>query len=241
MPSSRPNSKQAREFLAQLTQQAQIVEPKLAQKLVALTKWIKDKKDGLLMSKPYVLDLLGEMILDVRLWLSLKPLSQQDRQKLYIGENFPVTQQYWLEVLFPRWFNDEDPKFPNWRREVMNGNFKRDDEQVLRDISREMEKRGSSFIWKHLLDLSMATDLLSSGQQEKALCVQLTTLSEAYLDGKKQGWGETLTYWRIERGLLLSYNPAENALVPQIVTVILSYSDTPTAPCYTVITAFEGV
>lgn len=240
MPSTRPNPKQARELLAQLTQQAQVVEPKLAQKLTVLTKWIKDKKDGLLMSKPCVLDLLGEVILDARLWLVLKSLSQQDRQNLYLSQNFSVTQQYWLEVLFPRWFNDEDPKFPNWRREVMSGNFKRDDEQVLRSISREIEQQGGSSLWKHLLDLSMATDLLASGQKETALCVQLTTNAEVYLDGKKQRWGETLTYWSIEWGLFLSYNPVGKAFVSQLVTVILNYSDTPTAPCYTVITAFEG-
>jgi acyl-CoA-binding protein len=240
VPSSRLNPQQAREKLAKLAQETQTVEPKLAQKLVVLTKWIKDKKDGLLTSKPYVLDLLGEMILDAGLWLALKPLSQEDRQKLYLNLNFSVTQQYWIEILFPRWFNDEDPKFPTWRREVMNGNFKRDDEQMLRDISSEMGKRRGSFLWKHLLDLSMATDLLASGQKETVLCVQLTTLSEAYLDGKKQRWEETLTYWSIERGLLLSYNPAEKALVSQLVTAILKYSDTPTAPCYTVVTAFKG-
>jgi hypothetical protein len=221
-----------------LVQEAQTVEPHLAQKLAVLTKWIKDKKDGLLMSKPYVLDLLGEVILDARLWLVLKPLSQQDRQNLYLSQNFSVTQQYWLEVLFPCWFNDEDPKFPNWRRAVMDGNFKRDDEQILRGISREIEQRGGSFLWKHLLDLSMATDLLASGQEETALCVQLTTLSEIYLGNKKREWGETLTYWNVNRGLLLSYNPSENALVTRLVTVILSYSDTPTTPCYTVVTAF---
>jgi len=241
VPSKRILPNQTRELLAQLVQQAQIVEPKLAQKLAALTKWIKGKEDGLLMSKPYVLDLLGEVILDARLWLILKPLSQQDRQTLYITEQFSLTQQYWLEVLFPRWFNGEDPKFPNWRREVMSGNFRRDDEQVLRGISREIKQQGGSSLWKHLLDLSMATDLLTSGQKKTALCVQLTTNAEAYLDGKKQSWGETLMYWSIERGLLLSYNPAENALVPQLVKVILSYSDAPTAACYTVITAFEEV
>jgi hypothetical protein len=238
VPPKRFSPNQTRELLAQLVQEAQTVEPHLAQKLAVLTKWIKDKKDGLLMSKPYVLDLLGEVILDARLWLVLKPLSQQDRQNLYLSQNFSVTQQYWLEVLFPRWFNDEDPKFPNWRRAVMDGNFKRDDEQILRGISREIEQRGGSFLWKHLLDLSMATDLLASGQEETALCVQLTTLSEIYLGSKKREWGETLTYWNVNRGLLLSYNPSENALITRLVTVILSYSDTPPTPCYTVVTAF---
>lgn len=241
MPSPRLNPNQARTALAQLTQQAQTVEPHLAQKLAALTKWIKDKKDGLLTSKPYVLDLLGEVILDARLWLVLKPLSQQDRQNLYLSQNFSVTQQYWLEVLFPCWFNDQDPKFPTWRREVMDGNFQRDDERILNGISREIEQQGGSFLWRHLLDLSMATDLLASGHQNAALCVQLTTLAEKYLGDKQQNWESTLQYWSIKRGLLISYNPTATDLVPRLTRVILTCSDTQTPPCYTVVTAFEGM
>ncbi|MDA0268936.1 MAG: hypothetical protein O3A14_18730 [Cyanobacteria bacterium] len=219
-----------------MTQQATATELPLAQKLTALTKWIEDKKDGLLTSKPYVLVLLTEVILDAELWLALRSLSPEQRQQLYLSENNSAAEQYWFEVLFPRWINDWDPKFPNWKREVMQGNFKRDDELILRNLAREIESRGGSYLWRHLLDLSMATDLLASGEGESPLCVQLTTVSGRYLADKRRGWEETLQYWRIQRGLLVSYNPTDNSLVSRLVTVILSYSDEPSANGYNVVT-----
>lgn len=236
MPSKRLSPQKARAKLEQLTQQATATELPLAQKLTALTKWIEDKKDGLLTSKPYVLALLTEVILDAELWLALRSLSPEQRQQLYLSENNSAAEQYWFEVLFPRWINDWDPKFPNWKREVMQGNFKRDDELILRNLAREIESRGGSYLWRHLLDLSMATDLLASGESESPLCVQLTTVSGRYLADKRRGWEETLQYWRIQRGLLVSYNPTDNSLVSRLVTVILSYSDEPSANGYNVVT-----
>lgn len=236
MPSKRLSPQKAREKLGQLTQQATATELPLAQKLTALTKWIEDKKDGLLTSKPYVLALLTEVILDAELWLALRSLSPEQRQQLYLSENNSAAEQYWFEVLFPRWIKDRDPKFPNWKREVMQGNFKRDDELILRNLAREIESRGGSYLWRHLLDLSMATDLLASGESESPLCVQLTTVSGRYLADKRRGWEETLQYWRIQRGLLVSYNPTDNSLVSRLVTVILSYSDEPSANGYNVVT-----
>ncbi|WP_139276512.1 hypothetical protein [Spirulina major] len=232
----RLSPQEARTRLGILTQQASNTQPNLAQKLTALSKWIKDKKDGLLTSKPYVLDLLTEIILDVELWLILSAFSPEDRQELYASENFSVTEQYWFDVLFPRWINDQDPKFPTWKREVMNGNFKREDESILRDLTREIEGRGGSYLWKHLLDLSMATDLLASGQQEATLCVQLTTLSEPYLTEKRQSWEATLQYWDILWGLLVSYNPMGDALTLRLAEDILRCSDAPTANGYNLVT-----
>ena len=118
----------------------------------------------------------------------------------------------------------------------MDGNFKRDDAPVLRNLDREIRNRGGCYLWRHLLDLSMATDLLASGQQEAPLCVQLTTVAEPYLANKEQGWRATLAHWSIKRGLLISYNPTENSLMSRLVTAILSYSDAPTVNGYNVIT-----
>jgi hypothetical protein len=233
--SKRFSPQKARLQLKQLIQQAAATEPNLAQKLTALAKWIENKKDGLLTSKPYVLDLLTEVILDAELWLVLRSFSSEERQQFYEGESFSVTEQYWLEVLFTRWVNEQDRNFPTWRREVMNGNFKRDDEDILRDLSREITGQGGSALWKHLLDLSMATDLLTSGRVKASLCVQLTTNAGQYLTEKQTKWEATLMHWGIERGLLVSYNPMEDLLVPRLIVVILRYSDSPTAPCYTVI------
>lgn len=209
----------------ELTQQAITTEPDLAQKLIALTKWIENKKDGLLTSKPYVLALLTEIIRDAEIWFALRALSDDERQQFYISESFSITEQYWLEALWPRWISDRDPKFPNWRREVMNGNFRREDARLLESLGRELTGKGGSYLWRHLLDLSMATDLLASGQKELPLCVQLTTISETHLDQKRQSWETTLQSWRIERGLLISYNPMENDLVAQLAAAIFDHTD----------------
>ncbi len=151
----RLSPQEARTRLQELTQQAITTEPDLAQKLTALTKWIENKKDGLLMSKAYVLDLLTEIILDAELWLALRSLSDSKRQEFYGIENFSATERYWFEVLLPRWIYDADPKFPNWRREVMNGNFQRGDAVFLSSLGRELIGRGGSYLWRHLLDLSI--------------------------------------------------------------------------------------
>ena len=124
MASQRLSPQDVRSRLKWLIQQASTPEPNLAQKLTALTKWIKDKKDGLLMSKPDVLDLLTEVILDAELWFALRSLSHEEQQQFYAGGSLSVTEQYWLEILFPRWIEDQDPKFPNWKREVMQPTFR---------------------------------------------------------------------------------------------------------------------
>ncbi|MEA5417939.1 hypothetical protein VB712_01805 [Spirulina sp. CCNP1310] len=221
----RLSPQEARTRLEELTQRATTTEPNLAQKLAALSKWIEPKKDGLLVSKPYVLDLLTEVIGDSEIWFGLRSLSDSERQQFYASENFSVTEQYWLEVLFPRWISDPDPKFPNWRREVMNGNFRREDARLLKSLGRELTRKGGSYLWRHLLDLSMATDLLASGQRESSLCVQLTTISEPHLDQKRQAWEMTLQFWCIERGLLISYNPMENDLVDRLAATIFDHSN----------------
>jgi hypothetical protein len=206
----------------------------LAKKLQALSKWIADKKDGLLMSKPYVLDLLLEVITDAETWLCLSALSTDERLLLYTSENFSIVEQYWLEVLFPRWIETPDPKFPTWRREVMNGNFKREDEPILGNLAQELQHQGGTFLWRHVLDLSMATDLLASGQQKKVLCVQLTTVSGQYLTKKQEDWKAALQHWQIERGLLVSYSPMEDSLVLRLVKIITSTSDLSTTISYDV-------
>lgn len=70
----------------------------------------------------------------------------------------------------------------------------------------------------------MATDLVVSGYSEKALSVQLTTLSGQWLNQKKSDWQKILTYWHIKRGLLVSYSP-KNLNYPHLAHEILRESD----------------
>jgi hypothetical protein len=50
--------------LDELIAQAELVEPDLANRIREFKRWIAKKKDGLLDSKPCVLDLLQEIIQD---------------------------------------------------------------------------------------------------------------------------------------------------------------------------------
>jgi hypothetical protein len=69
--------------LDELIVQAELVEPDLANRIREFKRWIAKKKDGLLDSKPYVLDLLQEIIQDSRFWLIIKPLSSIERLEIY--------------------------------------------------------------------------------------------------------------------------------------------------------------
>ena len=228
------NAKEIRARLDELIVQADKIEPTLAKRLIDLRKWIKQKKDGCLNSKPYVLDLLAEVVLDSTFWLDLNPLNVTQRQFIYTEMNCSPAQQYWFDVLFPQWLNERDPKLPIWKQEVMAGNFNRDDEIIIRSISQKIEALGGSCLWNHILDLSMATDLVTTGIRKDPLCVQLTTVSGINLTQKHEKWQKTLIYWSIKRGLLISYNSMRSNHVAILADRILNCSDNLPTPCYTV-------
>jgi hypothetical protein len=232
--SQRLKAREIRNQLEELIAQANSTEPKLAQRLRHLESWIANRKDGLLNSKPYVLDLLVEVILDSRLWLNLKPLSSAQKQDIYSEMNITPAQQYWFDVLFTRWVNERDPKLPLWKQQVMAGNFNRDDEPLLRLISQEIKKLGGSCLWRHILDLSMATDLMITGLNKLPLGIQLTTVSGKYLKGKQSEWEKTLIYWKIKRGLLVSYNPASANYLSSLINLLFVNSDSLPSNCYNV-------
>ena len=227
-------AKEIRARLDELIVQADKIEPTLAKRLIDLRKWIKQKKDGCLNSKPYVLDLLAEVVLDSTFWLALNPLNVTQRQFIYTEMNCSPAQQYWFDVLFPQWLNERDPKLPIWKQEVMAGNFNRDDEIIIRSISQKIEALGGSCLWNHILDLSMATDLVTTGIRKDPLCVQLTTVSGINLTQKHEKWQKTLIYWSIKRGLLISYNSMRSNHVAILANRILNCSDNLPTPCYTV-------
>jgi hypothetical protein len=183
---------------------ANSTEPLLAQRLKDLMSWIGKKKDGFLMSKPYVLDLLTELTLDSELWLSLKRMTPDEKQKFYNQEEITSAEQYWYDFLFPQWLHERDPKLPIWKQEMMAGNFHQNDETLINNLSQSIEAYGGSCMWRYILDLSMATDLAVVGSLNIPLCVQLTTSTS---DSKRINWEEVLRHWGIERGLFVRFNP----------------------------------
>ena len=71
----------------------------------------------------------------------------------------------------------------------------------------------------------MATDLIVTNRQHKPLCIQVISVSKELYGKKYDKWQHALQIWEIERGLFLSYDPANNDFIRQSVNVVLYNSD----------------
>jgi hypothetical protein len=181
------------------------VSPLLAKRLDEIRRWIKDKKPGQLVSKPYVMDFLCELDRDARFWLRIQAL-EPDLRTIVFGR-MSTSEKYWYTELFSRWINELDPKLSIWKRKLMAGEFKLEDEALVNDLRDRIDANlGNSWVC-YILDLSMATDLIASGPLEKSLCVQLTTQQSQFTVEKREKWELTLKSWHIKRGLFVSFNP----------------------------------
>lgn len=167
---------------------AETIEPLLAKRLKEFRTWISQKKDGLLTSKPHILGLLKELIEDCKFWLIVQPLSEVDRTEIYNDFKVTPAQRYWFEVLFPAWFQERDPHSPSWKQKIMSGEFHNSDDKTICQLAYAISDQGGSALWRYILDLSMATDLLITGSKQQALCVQLTSLTDPWLNDKSQKW-----------------------------------------------------
>jgi hypothetical protein len=214
-----------------LINRASSVEPGLANRLDELRRWIKDKKPGLLTSKRFVIDFLLELIADADFLLNLKVLSSQERQEVF--DQMTPTERYWYNFLFPRWFNESDPKLSIWKQKMMSGEFTKDDESFLNVIVYQIERTGGTILRRYIVDLSMATDLIVSSSLFIPLCVQLTSVSDELSVEKKHLWEKTLRYWGIERAFFVSFNPVNKIkIVNRLANEILLQSDHLPSCCY---------
>jgi hypothetical protein len=133
----------------------------------------------------------------------------------------------------PAWFQESDPHSPTWKKKIMSGEFQNSDNHAISQLNHAIMNQGGSAVWRYILDLSMATDLLVAGSTQQALCVQLTSITDPWLDDKSQKWSKTLRYWKIPRGLLLSYSKV-NADYQGLAKMALNYGDRLAAGSYTV-------
>ncbi|PSF32273.1 hypothetical protein C7H19_21835 [Aphanothece hegewaldii CCALA 016] len=219
-----------KQSLDTVIQQAILTEPLLAKRLRDLKKWIATKKDGLLMSKVQVLDLLTEIILDSELWLNLIQLSIDERQQV-LDEELSSAEKFWIDVLFPSWFRENDPHSPIWKQKIMAGEFNQNDVFLINYLQQDLKELGGDSLWRYILDLSMATDLVVVGNQKLPICIQLTTLAGEGLTKKKENWQNIQAYWNIKRALLVSYYP-KGLCYKSLAKIILNDSDTLPAICY---------
>lgn len=221
--------------LDNLIVEAESVSNALASRLRQIKSWVKNTKPGSLMKKKELLFFLIELIEDVEFWLDLSQL-ESDEYELFINELNP-TDRYWYTTLFPRWFEQYDPKFNTWKKKLMAGEFQAKDGQLLKQISDNIKQRGGSVLLRYISDLSMATDLIVSGMGDKPLCVQLTVTNDSLLDTKKANWKTTVQQWKIERAFFLSYNPASKTrskgeMIDRLCDYILDKAQTLPDNCY---------
>ncbi|MEH1831959.1 MAG: hypothetical protein V7L29_07770 [Nostoc sp.] len=215
-------AKEIKEKLKSLIEQASSIDHNLARRLDEINRWVKDIKPGSLTAKPFVLAFLLEVITDSTIWLIIKSLPSEE-QKAKFEQMTPI-ERYWYGYLFPRWFNASDSKFYIWKQKLMTGEFNQVDHDIIKSIAQDIVQREGSFWQRYIADLSMATDLIVS-RNNQPLCIQVTSVSEELNQQKYQAWQNTLRSWEIERGLFLSYNPKNANFVNQLVNVALYNSD----------------
>ena len=185
--------------------EAERLEPALALRLKEIDKWIKDKPPGLLTRKKVLLNFLSEILVDADFWLGYCQMSADEQEM--VQRSLSASQQLWYFSLFPRWLHEPDPKLPKWKQEILKDSCKRDDEGQVVKLASFVEHCGGQAYRNMILDFSMATDLVVSGPEDQALCVQLTISAPQNTQEKASRWKETLNYWKIKRALFMSYNP----------------------------------
>jgi hypothetical protein len=207
-----------------LKKQASSLEPNLERRLDDINRWIKDIKPGSLNAKRLVMAFLLQMLRDGNVLLHLKSLPTESQQQEFLDQMTP-TQRYWYSDLFPKWLQENDPKFYIWKQKLMSGEFDHQDAAILLALAKDIDALGGTTWHCYIPDLSMATDLIVSYNQERPLCVQLTSRSEKYLQDKYKHWQKTLQSWGINRGLFLSYDPSELNYLTKLVNLVTYNSD----------------
>lgn len=216
--------KEIKDKLKSLIGEASSIDPCLARRLDEINRWVKDVKPGSLTAKKFVTAFLLEVITDSTVWLKLKALPSEEEQQSKLEQMTP-TERYWYSYLFPKWLNETDPKFSIWKQKLMAGEFNQADANIIKSIATDIVRREGTFWHCYVADLSMATDLIVSSGQRKPLCIQVTSVSEEFLQQKYADWENTLKLWGINRGLFLSYNPGISNFVTQLVNIALYNSD----------------
>jgi hypothetical protein len=223
--------KEIKDKLKSLIGEASSIDLCLARRLDEINRWVKDVKPGSLTAKKLVAAFLLEVIRDSTVWLKLKALPSEEEQQSELEQMTP-TERYWYSYLFPKWLNESDPKFSIWKQKLMAGEFNQADGNLIQSIASDIVRGEGTFWHCYVADLSMATDLIVSSRQRKPLCIQVTSVSEEFLQQKYADWENTLQSWGINRGLFVSYNPGLSNFVTQLVNVALYNSDNLRAGSY---------
>ena len=212
-----------KEIMEKLSELTGKVAPKERKRLDDIERWAKSKTLGELTARKYVLLFLNQLVLDIEAWLEIESLSAAEKSEALKGMS--PTLRYWYSELLPQWLRKYDPKFYKWKRSLMKGEYPDADRELIKALINQISSRQGDGVSRLIADLSMATDIIVSNNQENPLCTQLTQSADEYTQEKEVNWEETLRYWGIERGLFISYNPALEDYVTQVVNVAKYNSD----------------
>ncbi|MDJ0674012.1 MAG: hypothetical protein QNJ36_01200 [Calothrix sp. MO_167.B42] len=213
------NAKDLYSTLQALQQQAQEIDPCLANKIQKILNWIKNYKIGFLNSKRYVSRFLIEFIQDSVIHINLKSILNEEERISFVEMNFNSVQKYWHGEMFPSWLEKKDIKFRTWKNQLMKG-LEESDTKYLQSFHKSISRKSESdSLYRYIADFSMATDIIISYSKHKACCIQLTTSQIKHCGQKIQNWEETLRYWNINKGIFVSFDP--NQEVERIVNQIL--------------------
>lgn len=178
------------------------------------------------------MDLIIEVMQDAKFWLKIKDLAPDEKIAFYRQAQLTPPERYWHETLFPTWFKTLDPKLTTWTKKLMAEEFPNSDRSTISKFANEFDNLGAPTFYRYILDLSMATDLMISGQLNKSLAIQLTISNPKVLDEKQNNWRETLIYWDIKRGVLFSQSPDHP--IEESAKSLLERSDSLNDGCYVV-------
>lgn len=202
----RMEPKEIKDSLKDLIVEAKPLYPKLADKLENLQRWIKNKKDGQLRNKKYVISVLYQLVTDIKFYLLVNKMPTELKRE-FVKNTLGRSEQYWHETLFPQWFMKEDKYLPTWKQKLMADEFTDDDEKDRRKLIELVEQQNGGTCWRYILDLSMATDIIINSETGLPICVQYTTNAEEYTDEKVERWRDISFYYGINRTIFVRIYP----------------------------------
>lgn len=213
--------------LFELITQAREQEPLLAKWLIALTTWIRDWDSGRLRwrlrSKKYLLAVLTEISIFAERWLLLKQLDPELKEQFL--EKLNPAERYYIQVLFPLWLKERNPKLTIWKKKLMSGKLEPSTARFNQKLHCHIQQQGGYSIHPLLTDWWMNTTLVAGFRKDQCLCVQLTTVCGNDLQDKLIEWEKVLWHCGINRGLLISYDPNLDSVL-DLADLILSASKT---------------
>ncbi|MBC6481530.1 MAG: hypothetical protein GDA56_31025 [Hormoscilla sp. GM7CHS1pb] len=185
---------QIREIINKLrdqTETASAVAPQEAKKLKKILNWVHKEKPGKLTAKKYVLLFLKQLVLDIDAWLKIESLPTE-AEKTEALKRMSPTVRYWYSELLPKWLRNYDPKFYKWKHRMMKGEYADADRELIKALINQISSRQGDGVSRLIADMSMATDIIVSNNQENPLCTQLTQSADEYTQEKESSWEETL-------------------------------------------------